>query len=352
MAGLCSNGSRSGLVRLDIADPRWFAFVRSRPEATYAHHPRWAHTVATSYGVQTFALALTDAAGHIVAGLPVIEAARPLLGRRWLSLPFTDHCPVLAGPDHQDGLVAVLPREVEAEGLSGFEVHGALPGHGVQPGPVRWVQHTRPLAPDPNADQAMISKLHRRNIRKAEREGVRVRIGCSDEDVETFYRLHLLTRRRLGVPVQPRRFFTLLGRRVLQRGLGVVVSGWIGERPVSASVFLAWNGALTYKYGASDERYRRFRPNNLVMWSGIRWGIERGCHTLDLGRTDLSNAGLRRFKDGWGARETPLAYTAIPSSAGRGIPTDPLQHLLALTIRATPNPICRLAGELLYRYAM
>src|SRR5204862_1950065 len=130
-----------------------------------------------------------------------------------------------------------------------------------------------------------ISKMHRRNIRTAERRGVTVHRGSAPADIETFYRLHLMTRRRLGVPVQPRRFFELLGSRVLEEGLGFILSARAGDVPIAAAVFLHWNGELVYKYGASDHRYWEYRPNNLLFWEAIRWARDNGYHTIDFGRT-------------------------------------------------------------------
>jgi hypothetical protein len=68
------------------------------------------------------------------------------------------------------------------------------------------------------------------------------------------YRLRLLTRKRLGAPIQIRRFFHLIERNAIEGGLGFVLSAHANQVPVAAAVFLAWNGVLTYKYGASDPR--------------------------------------------------------------------------------------------------
>jgi lipid II:glycine glycyltransferase (peptidoglycan interpeptide bridge formation enzyme) len=214
------------------------------------------------------------------------------------------------------------------------------------------VRHVLPLSPDPEALLRGISSMHRRNIRRAGERGVEVQRG-GPEQLETFYRLHLLTRRRLGVPVQPSRFFALLGERVLDRGLGFVLTARVDGQPAAAAVFLEWNGTLVYKYGASDPRFWDARANNLLFWTAIRDAALRGCHTLDFGRSDLADDGLRRFKAGWGAREEPLHYTVFGGSnpqqdepaGGRA------SAMLAQVIRRSPLWVCRMLGETLYRYA-
>ncbi|MDQ3809210.1 MAG: GNAT family N-acetyltransferase [Chloroflexota bacterium] len=192
--------------------------------------------------------------------------------------------------------------------------------------------------------------MHQRNIRKSERSELRVEFGHSVSDIKSFYRLHLLTRRRLGVPIQPRRFFDLWRNKLADNGLGFVLSVHLDQIPIAAAVFLSWNGTLVYKYGASDPMYWEHRPNNLLFWTAIRWGCEHGFHTFDWGRTDLDDQGLRDFKTGWGAKEEPLTYSFIANTPFKPS-SDRLKKAMGIVIRRSSPWVCRTMGELLYRYA-
>jgi len=155
-----------------------------------------------------------------------------------------------------------------------------------------------------------------------------------------------------------------LWEQVLAPGIGFVLVATLGQVPVAGAVFLAWNGTLVYKYSASDFRYWGLRPNNLVLWTAIRWGCGTDFHTVDFGRTDMDNLGLRQFKNGWGTQERLLAYSTLPRRAttDRGNPARTMPgHLargltggrgvLASMIRRSPSWVCRTIGELFYRYA-
>jgi lipid II:glycine glycyltransferase (peptidoglycan interpeptide bridge formation enzyme) len=76
----------------------------------------------------------------------------------------------------------------------------------------------------------------------------------------------------------------------LENGPGFVVSAHVDGAPAAAAIFLAWNGIVTYKYGAFDRTYAAYRPNNLLMWSVIKWACERGYHTFEWGNTGLDDA--------------------------------------------------------------
>ena len=133
------------------------------------------------------------------------------------------------------------------------------------------------------------------SIHQAEKGGVTTRIGTSWEDVEEFYAIHLETRRRIGRPVQPFRFFRLLWERLIDKDLGFVVSAHKDSQLLASSIFLYWNAVLTYKFSASKPEFWELRPNNLILWHAIRWGCENGYRIFDWGKTDPENEGLRNL---------------------------------------------------------
>ncbi len=165
------------------------------------------------------------------------------------------------------------------------------------------MQHLLPLDADAaHIERRVISSSTRRGVAKARKGGLVAERHTSAWALAEFYRLHLRTRRRQGVPTQPKRF--IMGLETLfQAGLGFTLLVRDSEQVIAAAVFLCSNGVLTYKYGASDERQLAARPNNLLFMEAIAWGCANGFHTLDLGRTSLDNSGLAAFKRGWGGEE-------------------------------------------------
>lgn len=339
------------LTALEIDDERWTRFVDRTPGALPFHHPTWARLLADCYGYRPFALVLQDGDG-IAAGIPVIEIRNVLGRRRWISLPFTDYLPPLASDERLIPLlVAELEAARQAQGISQVEIRTAVLGPPVRPQPVGFF-HVLRLAPDP----ARVFRTFQRSqvqqrIVKAEREGVAVRRGSSKGDLtQTFYELHLETRHRLGVPIQPRRYFDLLWERIIAPGRGFVLLAYWKDMPIAGAVFLAWNGTVTYKYSASRQEFWKLRPNNFIIWNGIRWGCENGFHTFDFGRTEPGNEGLRSFKSGWGTAEEPLSYSTLAGSP----PTQAISRaaeMLRRPIQTMPAWFCRLVGELAYKRA-
>jgi CelD/BcsL family acetyltransferase involved in cellulose biosynthesis len=347
----CVDEHVSGATVLELTDPRWVDFVAGQPGATPFHHPAWGRLIARCYGFRAFALATCDATGAIRAGLPLVEVRHLDRRPKWVSLPFTDYCPPLAPDREQEArLACVLRRASRAAGARRVEVRAPLAGASVTARPA--LRHTLALSADPARVYAGFRRSQARNVRRAEREGLTVRRGVSRQDlVQTFYRLHLQTRRRQGIPVQPRRFFHLLWEDAIAAGLGSVLIVETSDRPVAAAVFLAWNGTVIYKFGASDASALPLRPNHLIFKHAIQMACAQGARWFDFGRTDPGQEGLRNFKRSWGAVEEPLVYGALGGGPERAPALDELAaQMLRPVIRHGPPLLCRAAGEMLYRF--
>ena len=337
---------------LELTDSRWTDFVAAHPIATPFHHPDWTRLVAGCYGFRAFALAVSDAAGVIRAGLPVVEVRHFRGGPKWVSLPYTDYCPPLVSErQEEEELAAALQRAGRAAGVRRVEVRAPIAG-GSASGPTA-LRHVLALGRNPAEVYAGFHRSQvQRNIRRAEREGLTVRRATRPHDlVDTFYRLHLRTRRRQGVPVQPRRFFRLLWEHAIANGLGSVLIVEVSGQPIAAAVLLAWNGTVIYKFGASDASRWSLRPNHLLFWHAIRAACEQGYRWFDFGRTDIGQEGLRNFKLSWGAVEEPLLYGTLGGRPGLAPAAGGMAtRMLGPVIRHGPLLLSRAFGETLYRY--
>lgn len=334
---------------ISTEDPRWLDFAGGHPGARPYHHPGWARTIAESYGFEPFVLALGAADAALDAGIPIVPVGGRVRSRRWVALPFTDAMGPLStngtSPLEFGRLVESSAREA---GVSSVEIRAPLQA-GAEHETTRGVEHTLALS-DPDALFAGFQSQVRRNIRKAEKSGLTIRVADDPKDLtHVYFDLHAETRRRLGVPTQPRRLFEALWTHMVEPGLGFVLLAIHEGRPVAGAVFLDWNGRVVYKFGASAQRYWPLRPNNLIFWEAIRRGCESGARELDFGRSDLEDEGLRAFKASWGAVEEPLVYTTLlrPSQQGG----QHVDRLLRPVIRRAPTWFGRGLGAVLYRFA-
>ncbi len=345
----------SPVLEHTLMDPRsdgeWDRLVAEHPEATIFHSTAWANVLCDTYRHVPHYLRFA-ANGTLHALLPLMEVASPLTGRRGVSLPFSDFCAplIFAQPSSNRLMVETLSDLARERRWKYFELR-ATPAAASAIAPNKtFCAHRLDLRRSPEELFEGLDSAARRALRKAERSGLSVEMSRDEKAVEQFYALHSRTRRRHGVPPQPWRFFRNIFKHIINRDLGFVALARRDGRPVAAAIFFHFGRQALFKFGASDERDQEHRPNNLLMWEGIKHCAQLGCEALHLGRTDVGQDGLRRFKLSLGAQEEMLRYFRFDPATAAWLPesSSPSTPLTAAVVRRLPLTINRLAGTVLY----
>jgi hypothetical protein len=331
--------------------PGWDDRLLTNPEYSFFHTSFWAKVLSDSYGYSPHYVASID---HykISVLLPVMEVNSVLTGRRGVSLPFSDYCdPLIAEGIPFEPVMMWVIEYGRNVGWKTIELRSTECLFRENAPSSSYFRHVMELT---DGEERILSRLRdstKRNIRKAGKEGVTVRISRSLESVETFYRLNCLTRKEHGLPPQPLFFFRNLHRHILSKGLGITVLASHGDIDIAGCLYLQFGEKAFYKYGASDRKYQHLRANNLVMWEAIRWFSRNGCKTLCFGRTEPENEGLRQFKTGWGTREESLYYYKYDLSKKQYI-RDRLwiYGFHNRVFENMPIPLSRIVGSLMYRH--
>ncbi len=331
-----------------VVDPRevpdWNSYLASHPAATIFHSREWCDVLASTYRYVPQYVVHSDG-GKINGCLPVLEVNSVLTGRRGVSLPFTDECNGLAATEALRDLHGTALSLGKRRGWKYFEVRGTSDSKAS----IEFFSHSLRLGSDQDGILRSFSGGIRTALRKAQNAGLAVSIGSSEEAVRDYYRLHELTRKRHGLPPQPVHFFENIYRFILSAGLGFVVLARSSGKLIAGAVFFCFRGKAIYKFGASDYRFQELRPNNLVMWEGIKELLRQKQETLSFGRTSLNNNGLRRFKLGWGTSETTLSYTRFDISTGEVLPQrDNSSGSHSAIFRFLPLWTNRLIGSFVY----
>ena len=329
---------------LQYVRDQWRALTRLSTQATLYHSERWIEALRLTYGFD-FRAAMLEREGVTHAGVLFARVRRPF-ARWWVALPFSDACPPLTL--EQDAEADLFTYLCECFGHERFEVRGMTP-------PPHWQSADHFLSWEldmsgsaPGLYRALETNF-RRNVGKARNAGITVEHGNSPEIVGRFYRLHQRSRRRLGLPCQPLSFFHILRQR-----FGESVDVWLasrGERDLGGVFLLGDGDTLHYKWSA---RYssETAGAGHLLTWSLVEHWVGK-FRRLDLGRSDVRNAGLNRFKHGLGGRSTPLPYAFFPAAPHNPSSSEVLsakRRILTDVWRLLPEPLCRGIERFAYRY--
>ncbi len=336
--------------------------MQAHPRSSIFHSTGWLEALHGTYGYRPVVLS-TSVQGPLNDGLVFCDVDSWITGRRWVSLPFSDHCePLTNQSGSEQALLSSLPGLLERYGLRYFEMRmtqNAEFGGGTSPSSLSrstcpYYFHRLDLVPDFNT---LFRNLHKdstqRKIRRAEREGLGYELGDSPDLLDSFFRLQILTRRRHGLPPQPKQWF-----RNILRCLGEAAQirvAYRGKTPIAAIFTLTHKDTVVYKYGCSDAAYHNLGAMQMLLWRTIEESKRDGMKTLDLGRSRPSNEGLIRFKSRLGSTVSALSYSRFsPTVSQSGAYQSPDQGWMAafrfkLFRRIPPAVSCAL-GTRLYRH--
>jgi len=294
--------------KLEIIDPlfnpEWNELVLSVPDYSVFHSTEWANVIRSTYKYQLLYFLYKDSE-KVGALIPLMIVNSYITGLRVVSLPFSDYCSPLLLNDKivfEDLFNKILDYS-KSHKFSSIEIKGGNNYFENVESSNSFYVHRLELKKSYDELFVGLNASTRKNIKKAVREGVSVRIENTIEAVNGFYDMNCITRRYHGLPPQPRIFFKNIFSEFISKKKGVVVSAFYNNQMVASSMFLQFGNKAIYKFGASDRNYQHVRTNNIVMWEAIKHYNNMGCEVLNLGRTEIGNEGLRRFKLGWGASE-------------------------------------------------
>jgi hypothetical protein len=328
--------------------PGWDELVLSIENYSFFHSSHWAKVLIDSYKYKP--LYFTEFVnGGISTLIPILEIKSLITGKRGISLPFTDYCePVI---DQKIDFIDAIDHLISYGKKSSWkyiELRGGKVPPGIAPSSSYYI-HTLELAQDADETFNTFRNSTKRNIKKAIKEGIRIRISKSIDSVREFYRLNCITRKKHGLPPQPYHFFRKIFDHILSKNAGIIVLASHQENAIAASVYFHFGKKAMYKYGASDSRYQHLRANNLVMWEAIKWYCQNGYKRFCFGRTEPDNKGLLQFKSGWGTQQNVLEYYKYHINKQAFISKDKRKTRLYNTFfNKIPLPVLKLIGTVMY----
>lgn len=337
-----------------VTHPLWNELV-SNQQSDVFHSPAWIAVLRDTYDFEFAASVLVDPSSQPVAGMAYAEI-RDGFDPRIVSLPFSDFCDPIA---HDTADWYALADDLIASGVRvGLRcLHNSVPlddDRFETADTLGW--HCVDLNASADDLWTRLAPAARRAVRKARSQGVTVRAAESLHDLRAFFELHLRVRKlKYRLLAQPYPFFESIWKRFIEPGNGWLLLAEHEDAVVGGVMFLRWKDTLYYKFNASDPDALNVRPNDLVLWEGIRRASTDGIARLDFGVSDWDQEGLLRYKRKYATEEKVVHFLRhLPN----GFPSDRERKARALLPQLTdlfvdpsvPHDVTERAGNMLYRY--
>ncbi|HAU30914.1 MAG TPA: GNAT family N-acetyltransferase [Desulfotomaculum sp.] len=295
-----------------VEENKWKKLLDTYDKATIYHTPEWKKTLEGTFGYKAHYFFAIDECGELVGLLPLFYVRSQITGSRICSVPFAHNC----GPIGDEATVSFLAgkaidlyKDLNADyfevkdkvGFDNFEYQNAFSTYILELSPdlgIMW--------------KKLDSGSARWGVKKSHKEGVSVSKTQSIEDLKEFYELNCITKKKIGVPCHPWKFFKNLFK-FLDSYVSLYVARY-NDKIIAGGIMEYFKKTVLYGYGAADPKYLKMQPYNAFIWKSIEDACLNGYKYYDFGRTSYDNVGLINFKKRWGTAEKKLYYSYYPKN--------------------------------------
>ena len=329
----------------------WDNLLLTSPQYSFFHSSAWAKVLSESYGYRPYYFAQVDN-NTLSLLVAIMEVGGRILGKRGVSLPFSDSCEIIVKKDLKVyELFTHLVSFGKKKKWCSLELRNGTTLLPTMLPSESYLGHTLYLSNNVDTVFSKFRDSTKGNIRKATKSNVVVKLYTSSEGLEQYYRLHCITRKKHGLPPQPLSFFRKIFQYVISNNFGFTMIATYGARTVAGGVYFHIGKKAIFKYAASNDAYHHLRINNLVMWKAIKWYAQHGFDSICLGRTGMDNKGLNQYKNGWGTVKKRIEYTKYDLKREVSIISkQKLKGYHNKIFQNIPTVLARGCGSLLYKH--
>ncbi len=285
----------------------WDAYVHASPTASFYHLYGWRGINTEEFGHRSLYLAAIEDE-RVVGVFPIVQVKSRLFGNLACSMPFVN----FGGPcgDTEAAEVALLDGAthfVARERIAYLEMRNRRRfGHDL-PTSEHKVSMTVDLAPDPETLWKAFKTDHRKDVRRAYKNGLSARVGGADL-LDAFYTVLGESWHQLGTPFYRKSLFSRILETFPQACRISVV--FAGDQPAAAAFDGLHGGMVEGMWLGIRAEYRSQMAGYALYWELIKDACERGFDRFHLGRS-TSDSGAEVFKRKWNAYPTQLYWQYI-----------------------------------------
>ncbi|MGK0238040.1 MAG: hypothetical protein ACI92G_001504 [Candidatus Pelagisphaera sp.] len=304
-------------------DSQWDAFVAECPNGTLYHSSEWKRSLESAFPhIKGQFIAIVHPKGNaILAGLPIYRVSSRLLGTRLVCVPYATWCdPLFSDPDH---LVVLLEKVRELADLTKAKLveircremtRVPQPNQGFSLRPAS-LHHRIDLRSGADAIWKGLSpKSIRQLIKRATKRGVAITSYSNKSSVKEFYDCLTATRKRLGLPMIPRKYFLSLWDSISEGSFRILIARE-GAQTFGAVLLLLRNGICHLEFTGEYTDSQKPGTMQLLKWEAIRVAYEENCSEFSFGRTTFDNEGLIQYKRRWNPQEETIRVLSLDDRA-------------------------------------
>jgi CelD/BcsL family acetyltransferase involved in cellulose biosynthesis len=307
--------------------------------------------LVATYNYVPFYVGMENGDG-LEGAVPFMLVRSRMTGTRLISLPFTSYCTsLMPGSALEEVVRFALQNNPRIDFLELKQLEQVADAEAFLEQKTAYTTHILNLEAGP--DQ-LLKSFHstsvRQRIRRAERDRLTVRLAENERDLKAFYRLHILSRQKHGLPPHPYAFFANMWHTLRPRHFLLVPMVEREGKVIGAAIVLKFRDTFHFEYSAADQESLSSSPNQVLTWETIKIACNEGAKYFDFGRSSSAHLTLIEAKERWMARRQDLNYYYFPKGNGTLSESENCvkRQLLVRINRLLPSRLLELEGKFLY----
>jgi hypothetical protein len=342
-------------------DDRWDQFVMQHPFGWLCHLSGWKNLLENCFPhMRGHYLAIVNSGNDTIqAALPLFEVRSWITGSRLVSIPSaTLFDPLVSSTQEMkillDGAIELAGKlKINSLELRTFQTSGLISNERLGSS-CFFKNHYLSLEKEP---QELMKSFHRSCVRqridRALNSEVTVEYGHTEKELQVFYRLYLISRKRLNLPPQPYRFLKSLWDTFFSEKQLDLLLAKKSDLYIGGLILFKFKERVSAEFSVIDQTFYNLSPNHLLFWEAIKNSSQEGFKVFDFGRTSQYNKSLMDFKDRWGTtcidlpiyfypREFAQKYNGREKSLG--------YKIMQIACKRSPDFAFKSIGNFCYRH--
>lgn len=341
------------LIEIDpCEEPAWNEFIDRHPFGLIYHLSEWKRLIENCFGHMKGHYFVLTGSDEIKAALPVYEVRSWLLGNRLVSIPFATICdPLVSSRNEFEDLFGAVKNLFRGLDSRYIEVRALYSTEFLDQSLRKssFKCHYLNLETDLKTIENNFHHSLRQKLRKVGRSNLKLKTGESETDLREIYRLNIITRKRLGLPPQPFKFFKILWDIFYPDKIRLLIAEH-QEKAIAGVILYIFKDRVSAEFTVTDWSYIKMNPVHFLYWEIIKWSHSSGYKVFDLGRTDTGNEGLMSFKNSWGMEMMDIPQYFFPERKTIPIKGSFIHKVAETIFSKSPDFAAKILGDICYAH--
>lgn len=298
-------------VTSDVNKGEWKNLLLHSPYSTIFHTPEWIKVLTDTFSnYESLYVVVYDSKGQLVGGIPIINDKRYGISN-YLSLPFSTYGgPVVLCDDSVRVVNLLLEKFCDiiqfSKGVSWIIDYYGICANCKNMGFKQKGVSTHILNLNNSLEEIWTKSINRKKrneVRQAQKKGIIVKPVSDFADVRICYEMMLEVSKKHHSRTPPFKLYENIFQIMVSGNMCNWNIAWYNDIPVANSIFFNFNDSIFYWMNSSFQQYNVMRPNDMLIYNMIEWGIENGYSSLNFGSSPAFAQGLLRFKESWGTEQ-------------------------------------------------